>query len=42
MGIALVSSLFFIASAAEARYAYLAVAMFYFSFPILKKDIINK
>jgi len=42
MGIALVSSLFFVASAAEARYAYLAVAMFYFSFPILKKDIINR
>ncbi len=33
MGVALVLSLFFIAGAAEARYAYLAIAMFYFSHP---------
>lgn len=35
MGLTLVSSLFFIASAAEARYAYLAIAMFYFSHPFV-------
>lgn len=35
MGVALVCSLFFIAGAAEARYAYLAIAMFHFSHPFL-------
>lgn len=35
MGVALVASLFFIAGAAEARYAYLAIAMFHFSHPFL-------
>lgn len=33
MGVTLVMSLFFVAAAAEARYAYLAIAMFYFSHP---------
>lgn len=42
MGIALVSSLFFIASAAEARYAYLAIAMFYFSLPIISEKKMSK
>ena len=37
MGVALVLSLFFIAGAAEARYAYLAIAMFYFSHPFSLK-----
>ena len=37
MGITLVLSLFFIAAAAEARYAYLAISMFYFSIPFLFK-----
>lgn len=37
MGVSLVLSLFFIAGAAEARYAYLAIAMFYFSLPLFAK-----
>jgi len=37
MGVALVLSLFFIAGAAEARYAYLAIAMFYLSHPFSLK-----
>ena len=37
MGVVLVLSLFFIAAAAEARYAYLAIAMFYFSIPFVFK-----
>ena len=35
MGVGLVLSLFFIANAAEARYAYLAIAMFHFSHSFL-------
>ncbi len=35
MGMSLVLSLFFIAGAAEARYAYIAIAMFHFSHPFL-------
>ena len=39
MGVALVLSLFFIAGAAEARYAYLAIAMFHFSHPFLLQGV---
>lgn len=38
MGVVLVLSLFFISSAAEARYAYLAIAMFYFSLPFMFEE----
>lgn len=38
MGLSLVLSLFFIAGAAEARYAYLAIAMLFFSHPFLLKS----
>ncbi len=37
MGVSLVLSLFFIAGAAEARYAYIAIAMLFFSHPFLFK-----
>ena len=40
MGLSLVLSLFFIAGAAEARYAYLAIAMFYFSHPFSCKKCV--
>ncbi len=39
MGVALVLSLFFIAGAAEARYAYLAISMFHFSHPFLLQGV---